>query len=598
MKRQPYKTVKTKLKKILINDNDISKIQQHVEILNKATILVYQFIKAWCLYRFDQELSLPVIDKNFIKSCFRTMCIRSNRGSKPQGEKLILESELAKFREIFFKDYERPNLTCLSAAEAYQIIEMHTCYVNNIFMHFTSRLKKFIKCTAILSGTKYERQKTVWTIYNALAKSDPSTLEGDNLDWYFLYRCKVLPAGPFENCLEYDIKKYPFKYLWHMIWMDTALETYGCKTFSAFPLRHSAIPSYITLDTAYIGRNLLKGVDRKLIGSDRWVTTNQQQIFSIVFQTHRRIFRKKDYNFHYLLRTNGYAVDIIFEIKGYDKWSRKKKTEANEETIPYVENLNQEIKNGYQNKKIVGADPGKYNLIYLTDREKKIKYTKNQRMHETGEKRFAKALLKRRRRNGIEVIESSLSNFNSNTCFLNKFLDYVRAKHEVLKQTLTFYSDMWFRAWDFRKFRLKQKSESKLLNNISKTFGEDCVIAYGDWKGNNQLKHQKATLGIGMRNIIEKKFNIFLVDEYKTSKLHHNCQQELTNAVINGQKKHRCLKCLSCESRFQNSSSQSGRSVFVNRDFNAAANIWYLGVLELFNQDRPASFRRGRPVLG
>lgn len=586
MKHQPYKTVKTKLKNILLDPNDIFRIQKDVETLNGATVLVYQFIKAWCLHRFENNLNLPNIDKSFIKSCFRALCTRSKSGAKPKDSALVAELEL--FRNEIYSDYKKPDLTGLSAPLDYQIIDMETCYINNIFMHFPSRLRKYIKCTVPLTGTKYENQKRVWTIYNSLVNSDPTLFPEDIKDWYDSYRETLLPKN-IERRLEWDLKVNPFKYLWHMIFMNRVLEASGHKIFAAFPLKDSAIPGYITLDTCYIGHNLVK--DKKLNKGAKWVSTNQNKIFKEVFYMEKRIFRKNRYNFHYMLTTNGYSVGILFEKVGYKKFGKKDKND--EETIPYGEDLNEIIKANYLQTKIVGADPGKYNLLYLTDGNKKIRYTKNQRMHETGEKKYAKILLKQRRKAGIEELESALSKFKRNTCFLENYLDYIRAKNLVFNQTIKFYSAMWIRAWDFRKFRLKQKSESKFLNKVEEAFGKDCVISYGDWKGNNQLKNQKATLGIGMRNIIERKFRIFLTDEYRTSKLHYQCQETLTNAVINGERKHRCLKCSTCELRLEDSSSKSERSVFVNRDFNAALNICYLGILSLQNIIRPNPFIRG-----
>ena len=44
----------------------------------------------------------------------------------------------------------------------------------------------------------------------------------------------------------------------------------------------------------------------------------------------------------------------------------------------------------------------------------------------------------------------------------------------------------------------------------------DC---YGNWSQIKQMKHLYPSLGIGMRRIINKKFDMLLIDEFSTSKL-------------------------------------------------------------------------------
>jgi len=41
----------------------------------------------------------------------------------------------------------------------------------------------------------------------------------------------------------------------------------------------------------------------------------------------------------------------------------------------------------------------------------------------------------------------------------------------------------------WRQFVYSRKSEDKFMNNIKNVFGDDIVIAYGDWSRSSQMKH-------------------------------------------------------------------------------------------------------------
>jgi transposase len=80
------------------------------------------------------------------------------------------------------------------------------------------------------------------------------------------------------------------------------------------------------------------------------------------------------------------------------------------------------------------------------------------------------------------------------------------------------------------------------------------------------MKYIMPTMGKGLRRIIEKRFDVVMIDEYKTSKLCSKCHTELKN----WNNHHRILCCNGC------SGSESKNSTFINRDINACVNIMNL----------------------
>ena len=87
------------------------------------------------------------------------------------------------------------------------------------------------------------------------------------------------------------------------------------------------------------------------------------------------------------------------------------------------------------------------------------------------------------------------------------------------------------------------------------------------------------TKGIGMRRIIEKRFNVVLIDEL-CSKCHH----ELTNY----KNIHRLLVCSHCKSN----GLESKNITFMNRDMNACMNILDLSKQWINTKTRPEKYSR------
>ena len=116
------------------------------------------------------------------------------------------------------------------------------------------------------------------------------------------------------------------------------------------------------------------------------------------------------------------------------------------------------------------------------------------------------------------------------------------------------------------------------------------------------MKHLIPSSNIGLRKKIEKRYKVFLVSEYCTSKLCSSCNKELKNYKMNKEDiekyekkhntklnkndliKHRLLVCSGC------SSSENKNSTFWNRDINACVNMLKLSKEWIFNKTRNSLF--------
>lgn len=129
----------------------------------------------------------------------------------------------------------------------------------------------------------------------------------------------------------------------------------------------------------------------------------------------------------------------------------------------------------YSQKTIVGVDPGKHAILYMTTDDKKIEkrlqYTNVQRRSETGTAASQKKIASWKTED-IQKLEDTLSKCNSRSSSSADFQKYLSARTQVEQQLYQHYADIRFKIYKWWTFRRKQKSEHKLVQNIKKTFLE------------------------------------------------------------------------------------------------------------------------------
>ena len=184
------------------------------------------------------------------------------------------------------------------------------------------------------------------------------------------------------------------------------------------------------------------------------------------------------------------------------------------------------------------------------------------------------------------------------------------------------------------------------MNDLRKTYGDNFAIAYGDWTEPHHRRFMRPTPGVGLRNLIAKKFPTFLVNERNSSKLCYACAQAGRCSVFKSKelepvkfkkkckksgkvieaKSWRCRVCNDCVRSSEsnntrttpnqcssssnvcndsavgsesnntcacNSSSSQRKKTFrryINRDINGALNICYIAHMWITKNMRPSAF--------
>jgi hypothetical protein len=581
--KSPYKTVKTSLKSILLNYNDIQpEINKLVIKCNDIVVQTYQFIRLYFLKQYHDNKDLPIINEKFFLYALKTQGTRDTRGKKAKDDTLI--KELETFYETEFKslvDNDKFDLKNLSFLLQYIAIQMTTNYQTNIKEHYGQHLMRFINKTT--SEDKIIRNN----IKKGVIDNDKNNIPKEFHEWYDKHIKYIIPQD-ITKSLMYDLKANPDKFIKCLLYMNSVLEEKEHKLFQPLPLRNNIVPKYITLDTAsLINFFAKKGKKGKLLSA---VNDNKNLIWSQIFKLDKRVFKDKHYKFNHMIHTDGISVSLSFIRNDLiDKKYGSKSESIIESDYKYIEDFEKKELDELNKKNIVGVDPGKKFLVYMIDDNgNKLKYSSAQKRAESMGKRNTKILLIEKNKSKIIEKETKLSESNSKTINYDKFKDYIKEKTKLNNETRDFYiKDLW-RKMKWRNYVYSRKSEDTFLNNIEMTFGKDCILAYGDWSRSTQMKNYMPTKNIGLRKIIHKRFQTISVGEYNSSKKCCDCYGDLE--YVNKSKTVRHLKCPKCLS------SENKKTVFRTRDANSAINMKNLFRYYCLNETRPKEFTRSSSV--
>ena len=171
-------------------------------------------------------------------------------------------------------------------------------------------------------------------------------------------------------------------------------------------------------------------------------------------------------------------------------------------------------------------------------------------------------------------------------------------KNKLNNQLEEYYRNPLFRKLKSNSFINTQKSESKMIKNFSKKFGnsKETVFILGDWdKENNHMKGSEPTINKRFRRIFKKAgYETYLINEFRTSKLCNGCHCELEkfleksyyNKKTRKQEKSLCHGLLRCKSDTHNC------GIIHNRDKNAVKNMLNIVNEIIYRNTRPCKFTR------
>lgn len=131
----------------------------------------------------------------------------------------------------------------------------------------------------------------------------------------------------------------------------------------------------------------------------------------------------------------------------------------------------------------------------------------------------------------------------------------------------------------------KQRHEDELLNDIEEVYGKDAVFVFGDWSGKGRTKRMSMP-NMGMKKLLEKRFEVYLIDEYNTSKIGWKMKEEGKPTKVELKKDGESCGYKEIDSvlTFKMSTETYG---LINRDYNATKNMQEIVKNLLETEKRP-----------
>lgn len=628
-KKEPHDffVIKCPLNKILTGKNGekdfrtTTIIEDVVMRTHKIVINTYQFIKLYLIHLIDTRQKFPSIDNEFVMTCMRVITLKQK--TKESKDKL-LKDELTMFYDNLYKPFnpEKVDGYCLDQVLAFEATKIVTSIENMLESEYIKKINQLVnnrfnirnitKKIKESSLTAQEKKSLIFELRSEARKfkNDLLNVENDSRESDQQYHQEILEfkqcflphKSEFDkNFVWYDIKSHTMDYLRHFLILNKWFELNNYKNFNSFPLRSSIRPSYITIDTAALINLFVPAIPRGHKRKPGEVTKtdmnqnveNYKHMWSTFFNTNNRCFQKKDYSFHHQIQTDGVGVSIILS---KPKLIKQETEQIKKKEFEYLDNVNVST-----DKKIVGIDPGKSDLIYCIDENRTtFRYTANQRRFESGSKKYTFYMNRDKRTQIIDgktvkQHETELTQFCQKTCDLKKFQEFILNKTKINSKLFSFYQESKTRKFKLNRYFNTQKSESNMVNNFRQKFGppSQTIIAFGDYtQGQHQMRGLEPTKDIGMRRLFRKHgYPVYLIDEDLTSKLCHRCKCVNENFKYEishkpkylGQRRqvHGLIRC-----------TNGNCGIKWNRDYNASLNILEIAKSLVNGRGRPKAFVR------
>lgn len=618
MKEPPdkYRSIKLPLASILHKNEDymntINKIQDAVYRTNYITIKTNMLLRLWCLEKYHSNNEIPLIDDNVIRMCIKSILVKSS-GPKPKQSNLIMLDEFNQLNPFSLEDGSN-----LSASLNYYIVFLIKNIETNITVNFFDYINRFINSyfkniyEDKLKNKDFKRElfKDLRDVkYDII--NNTRTSHQKYHSFIEEYRCKLLPKD-FQKNYYYDVKCEPQKYLKYMIYMNIELERINGKMYQFFPLQTSIIPNHICIDT--------KAIVELLVDKDKKMYLNNIILYKeILWDRYFKIEAKiKGYIFDNSIKTDGYTISLRFINKKYvDEQlniKQKKKDARNEVRIkdnvktikeeiqksdkqiqlktkkeeipefPYIEDVDKEQLKG----KHIFIDPGKRTLFTMMDDNGKFfSYTNKQRINETKRVKYQNIIHKHKDKLGITEKEHQYNVFNSKSCDISTYKQYMLAKINLNYEVYKSYQDNKFRQCRWYAFINKKRTEDNMLNKIEKTYSKDSIIIIGDWSADKQMKNFISTPNICLKRKLKDKFRVYNIDEFRTSCLNYKTEEPCNNLYLpdKNNKKRKIHAILTYQ-------MENKRYGCINRDKNGCKNMQKIFEHYMKYNERPEKYRR------
>jgi hypothetical protein len=279
----------------------------------------------------------------------------------------------------------------------------------------------------------------------------------------------------------------------------------------------------------------------------------------------------------------------------------KEENKRKNQDFLYIDELNnnelKEIKKKSFQNQIVTLDPGKKNLIYMQNASGKIlRYSNKEHIKKTKRLEYAEKLKELKDNLGITKKENKLSKYSSKTVDFKNFCKYIKKRNTIKKKIQDKYQNIKFRQLKWYSYINNERVRATLINNISKKFGQDIIIFYGDWSIGKQMANFISTPNLSLKRRIAEKFKVYNLDEYNTSKLSNATFKECENLILKDKfgvpRELHSVLTYKKENKGLGCNLENSIKCQINRDNNSSRNMMYIIKYFIKNKEFPKEFTR------
>jgi len=219
---------------------------------------------------------------------------------------------------------------------------------------------------------------------------------------------------------------------------------------------------------------------------------------------------------------------------------------------------------------------------------KKYRYTNRKHAKLTKRLKYQRLIQNYKDKNDISKVENELTKYNSRTCDLNKFKEFIKNKNKINAMLFEKYNKEIFRKYKWYGFLNRKHTETKMIKEIKNTFGKNSIIFYGDFGfKTNCHKGNISTPNNRLKRLIGKQMKLYNLDEFRTSKLNYKTEEVCENLYLldlkgKSRKLHSVLT-------YKMENKQIG---CINRDENAVNNMIKIVNHYLNKKERLLKYRR------
>jgi hypothetical protein len=489
------------------------------------------FFHLHLLRLLENFIDLPSFDQSFFNQCFTT---GMNHPYKPDTQ--LLES-WNQFQNLF-PPIDRINGD--TQAINYLAKKYQVNFFNDLKMNFFRRQFKLL---ALICPTKTIASQ-VQAMLNQRKPWDPdiiNQLDPINQTWITLNRNLFTRMAPNQLINDAWVADHPDLALIYTYVIQKVFYQLDVTNFSIVPVV-TVKSHFITIDTKvlyHMTKNVGLHSEKNVNSFNENRTTYWQQFFKINQLG-------KETHFAEYLETDGIAVAMHFETMAMSVQippisqtipstilpDPNSSTSSPNLTALTTKSKTIQLSNpNLTNRRVLANDPGRTNLAYIVEEcpdgsIKKYVLTKGQYYHESHINRANRNV--RRWSEEIEDLNNRLSQTTHQTPQSSELIRYIQAFNQEADRHWSHMTQKRYARNRMDVYIHKNKCLDRFFQSLVKENPEKPVIAYGDAKFAPTGRGEVSGPTTFMAKKCAQHHEVIMVNEFRTSKMCHDCGEELT----------------------------------------------------------------------